>query len=293
MRLASSMRPCRHTAAVVLCLLWAPQAWSAACCVGTTSTIPTRVGECESGTIGIALAGEFSTGRWDRSGALATNTLADNGATATVGGGLRLGDHWQLGAAVPVRVNQRVGDEEQVWGGGLGDAEASVLWHPIDESPGRGRPPVPIFTLGVRTPTGRAWQESQRTLAEDVTGRGEVSVTLGAGLERTTQNWPWTLTIASSVATSVHDRTIRPELAVNAGIGRYLGTRWSLYGALSYIVSWSTESTHRTATAVRIVRGQALAWRGWLQVQSDLPIPELGRSNIRHVSTSAGAVWVF
>lgn len=283
--------------ALLLVLVGAGPARAGACCVGSTSTVPTRLGECETMLGGLSLGAETSLGRWDGTGRLAPSSLQDDALLSSLAGAWRWDRKGQLSMSLPLRLNHKGLEGEHLWGGGAGDLVATVLWDPFIEVPrgGLGRAsPVPILTAGLRLPTGRTWEQAEGLLLEDVTGRPGPGLLMGLSIERSLDASPWSLGVDSELAYD-HGH-LHPVLTFNGSLGRYLGTRWSLVGLARHERSWAMDgsggSASRTVLGGKLARGEPLDWRGWLGVEGDLPIPELGHSNLRQVSASIGLALV-
>jgi hypothetical protein len=273
-------------------------AWAAACCVGNTSTVPTRVGECEHWTTGLGLEAEHTTGQWDQNGALTQSALSEDALISTLGAGYRFDRDWQVGLTLPVRTNRRATTDALAWGGGPGDLQLLATWDPVEErpwTPGGEGSAVPIVTFGVRAPTGTAWDESDNALAEDVTGKPSPALLAGVQFERATHRWPWSVGLATE--SEVDDGAVHPAVSWGATAGRYLGTRWSVVSRLTQVASWSRSDSGSAVTltstgGLRLVRGAPLSWRGWVGSSASVPLPGMGISSARTVSVSAGAVLV-
>ena len=268
-------------------------AQAGACCVGSTSTVPTRLGECEKVMAGLSLGGETAVGRWDGEGALGSSSLQDDALIASVAAAWRWDRKGQVGLSLPMRLNHKGLEDQDLWGGGAGDLAANVVWDPFVELPtgGPGRAlPVPILTAGVRLPTGRTWEQADGALLEDVTGLPGPGLLLGLSMERTLDKTPWSLGVDSELARD-HDH-LHPTLTFNGSLGRYLGTRWSVVAVgrhqRSYALDGTGGSASRTVLGAKLALGKPLKWRTWLGAEGDLPIPELGHGNLRQVSASAG-----
>lgn len=262
----------------------------AACCVGSTSPFPVRVGECEKVVVGLGAGIEHGYGRWDRRGGVAGLGIAEDALTANVGAGFRLDRRWQVGLIVPVRANHRVGGETAVWGGGVGDVTLTALWDPMEEVY-QGAPTV-LLSGGVRLPTGRDWSESDGVLLEDVTGLPNPTVNLGVALERSLGKVPWMAGADASLGVGSLGK-LQPGVTAYGSVGTYLGTDWSLLGTASWSFSWaaadgSAAVVARPRVGARVVRGERLAWRAWASADVDVGAPYLGRSATQAVSVSLG-----
>ena len=256
--------------------------------MGSTGTVPTRLGECEHVTAGVSFTGEHAVATWDRAGNVVAHPQPDQGIIGSFGMGVRLNRQLSITANLPVRLSHR-GHGASSWGGGIGDASALLLVDPLEERP-KG-PPVPIFMLGVRAPTGVDWTESKSPQAADITGLPGVSVNLTAQLERTLNKTPYTLSFTGGVPFGAP--VMRPTFTVSGTVGRYLGTSWSVLGGLRHQMNGlGTDRSHRTVVSARIVHGRPLSYRFYASLESDVPSPFLGRSNPLFVRGSVGGVWV-
>lgn len=204
----------------------------------------------------------------------------------------------EVGMSVPVLLNHRVSQSNSAWGGGAGDARLFVIWDPAIEVGRAGdKPvlPVPVFTLGVRLPTGRGYADASGTLLEDVTGVGRPALLLGAQLERTVDRWPWAIGLYTDLGLGTD--SVQPVVNANASLGRYITQRWSVMASIRATAAWADASRVDTASArtvlgARVVYGKVQAWRAYAGVEADLAAPFLGRSSNTYVSFGVGVVWV-
>lgn len=269
-------------------------AHAAACCVGSTSPFPIRVGECEHVVAGVSSGYERAIGRWDGAGDVVPVGVDESAVLADLGVGVRLNRRWQVAGIVPMRANQRVGSAGALWGGGVGDATAMVVWDPTEEV--AEGPPTPVFTASVRVPTGRDWTQADGALMEDVTGLPNPAGTLGVTLERSIGQVPWTVGVDGTLGAS-SEGDLQPAFSVSGSVGRYLGTSWSVLGTASWAASWaaadgSADMVARPRVGARVVYGQRLAFRAWAGTDWDLAVPGIGRSATQMASASLGVALV-
>lgn len=282
--------------------LWLSQpAHAGACCVGSTSTVPTRLGECERGMAGLALGVERSYGQWSSAGQVTASSLQDDALVATLAGAWRWDRKGQIGLSLPARLNRKATDTTEAWGGGAGDLRVLGTWDPLNEWARGGEQaplPVPILTGGLRLPTGTSWQEADGALLEDVTGLPGPAAVLGVSIERTLDRTPWSLGVESELGTVAHDdgRHLHPGFYGWLNVGRYLGTRWSVSGTLAHQESFAVgepgSRTARTSLGARVTTARPLKWRAWAGGDADLPIPGLGRANLQRVQLGLGLALV-
>ncbi len=282
------------TAALLVALLTASPAHAGACCVGSTSVVPARLGECERWVLGLSTVAQRSVGRWDSSGQLSPSSLQDDSLTTELIGGWRWNRKAQLGLSVPTLINRKDLGEEPIWGSGLGDVRLSGLWDPLNELPrgveGVRAWPVPIFQVGLRLPTGRTWEEAEGALFEDVTGRPGTGLILAAGLERTLDRTPWSLNLGGELAPD--GEHLHSVLGLDASLGRTLGRRFSVSARASHqqtrVHGEDSGATRRSSVGISAVHGVPLRTRSWLALDADLPVPGLGQNNLRAVRAGVG-----
>jgi hypothetical protein len=267
----------------LLGLLLCGRARAGACCVGTTSTVPTRLGEGEHWLAGVGVKAERALGLWDSSGAVTDISMTDEALIATLAAGWRWSPRGQVFATLPTRLNHRAAGDIDEHAAGLSDLRLGVTLNPVAESV-TGHRPVPMITLGARLPTGEDWTDSQDALQTDVTGLVGPAVIAGVTAERTEGKTPWSLGVDAEAGGS------GTALGGSAAIGRYLGTRWSITGGLRTSATLAGGSTTtRTNTGLTLTRGQALRWRAWISADTDVPLDGLGRGTTRQAHVGLGA----
>lgn len=290
-----------HRLALTAALLIAPAAAEAgACCMGATTTLPARVGPCEKGIALVSVVGEAAIGRWDNATRSRPTALRETGVLTTVGLGVGLTRRWQLGATLPGRWNQRRIGDQQSTGLGFGDVRVQAL-HVLREGRPRvmdtpARPDV-LLGFGLRLPTGRSWHRSDDALLADVTGLPGPAGTFFLGVEQTTTgDLPWFVGLSGEVGGL--RRQVFGLFTATGGVGQYLGNQWTILGLLSHtatIGAFQDALGHAAATTagLRVVTGRTLAWRGWINLSVDLPIPGLGRDRQQLFVGGGGiaAVW--
>lgn len=282
------------TTATLFALVATSPAQAGACCVGSTSVVPARLGECETWVVGLSSTGQRSVGRWDAEGAVVPSSLQDEALTTELFGGWRWTREAQLGLSVPTLINRKGVGEDEVWGSGLGDTRISGLWDPLDELPrgvdGIRAWPVPIVQAGLRLPTGRTWEEAEGDLFEDVTGRPGTGLIVAAGLERTLDRTPWSLNLGGEL--SPDGEHLHGVLGMDASLGHTLGRSFSLSARASHqqtrVFGEEGGATRRSSVGISAVHGVPLRTRSWLSLDADLPVPGLGQDNLRAVRAGVG-----
>ncbi len=270
---------------MLLLLALSGDAKAGACCVGTTTTTPTRLGHCEVWLAAMSVGGESSIGRWDAERQLSDSSLAERDLVGNLGAAWRWNRKGQVALTAPVRFGSRAAGDTSELGGGPGDLRALVLWTPIEE----GSRPAPAFTVGTRLPTGRSWAEGETKLGADVTGLQGPAVFGQAALERTTGKYPWAVGVDAELG-------IDEPLLVGGVLtgGKYVGTAWSVSGSVRHAVTVADEGlgTAYTRLGAGLTRGQQRAWRAWAGGEFDLPLPGVGLSRSRYASVGVGAAVV-
>lgn len=265
----------------MIALLLAAVAWAGACCVGSTSAAPTRAGPCEHVVAGVDLRAEASVGRWDAAGALRDSSLAERSGVATLGAAWRWDRRGQIGLTVPVWLTYKAADALAGWGGGPGDLRVAASWDALPEGSHGG----PVLSAGIRVPTGRSWREAHGHLLEDVTGQPGAAALAGAAWERTLGSVPWSVGLGAELGED-------PVVTAGVGVGRYLGSRWTVLATLRHTQTWAGAPAARTTAGARLIAGRRLAWRAWLGFEADLPVPLLGWSSMRSIAASGGVAAV-
>lgn len=288
--------------------MWSSLAWmlavpgeaaAAACCIGSTSTVPTRLGECERASVGLGLKAQQLVGVWDRAGSSAPSSLSETTFTMGLAGALRIDRRLQLALQAPFLANHKQAGPSDAWGGGFGDVTVGALWDPVEETvdPDALSLPVPVVGLGVRAPTGRSWEQSDSALLEDVTGSGHPALTASLQFERTMDRVPWSLSAQGEVA-AAHGGEASSVMRYDFAVGRYFGTGWSALAMAGHQRARATLSDASTASSstevgLRVVRGQQRFWRAWAGASLGLPIKGLGHSTGRYNNLAAGFVRVW
>jgi len=273
--------------------LIASAAYAASCCVGSTTSLPLRVGGSEQAVVGLTGAAEVGLARWDRAGAVVGSGLAEQAASVELGAGLRLGGQWQVGLALPARFTHRAASVSEGSGGGVGDLRAAALWEPVAENVGGSW--VPVVRGGVRVPTGRDWTESEAVLLQDVTGLQGTAGLIGVQIERLQGGTPAFVGLQGELGSA--DDRLQPVLSPSIGVGRSLSERWTVLGSFAWTASWAPTSatggfTARPTAGARLVHGGD-GWRGWISARCDVPVPGLGRSVLQLGSLGGGLAKVF
>lgn len=274
-----------------LLALWSAAAHAGACCVGTTTGVPGRLGPLEHVLVGGDVGGEFSVARWRADRSVGGASPRDEALALQLGVGVRLTRAFQLVLSAPLRADFRQATGISDRGVGFGDVGLSSFWmvgwegHRANDHAGA---PAVSVVLGTRFPTGRSWLESDSPLLADVTGRPGVGLRAGLIVERTLGSHPWYVQLDSDVPVPSGS----PLISASVGVGKYFGTKWTLMGSASWQHTFGAADTERSTLAVRLIRGERLRWRAWGLVAADLPIPGAGMENPINVSISAGAAWV-
>ena len=264
-------------------------AHASACCVGTTTTLPTRLGRCESAAVGVTVGGLASGSRWDASGAVGPSSLTERSLTAELLGAWRWSRNGQLGVAVPGALRTLEGAGASELGYGVGDVRVGALFERDEGSMG-------YASTTVRVPTGRSFDASDMALGADVTGRSGVGLTLAGGVEQSEGLWPWNVQLTTTLDARAQGLQTTPMLSVSAG--RSLGPALSVAGSVSHRESLTRSATglHRSAdtrVGALAVRGAQNRYRLWLGASSSVPLPILGADQAVEATVSGGYAKLF
>ncbi|MBL8916748.1 MAG: hypothetical protein JNM17_38960 [Archangium sp.] len=209
---------------LIACVLVAPAAHAAACCLSVSVVGTGRLTAWEAGAAGINSSFSRATGRWTSSGTWRSfeGTLLEDELRFEAWGIVRLADAWQLSARVPWVVGFRAAGDERSVGTGPGDVSAAIRWEAIPLGTYLHVPGF-AFTLGVAGPTGRRPEQSTDALGASVTGRGVFAGSFGVTVEET---WsPWFARLDAGVLVAA------PFRRVDTGATQWLGP--ALQAALS------------------------------------------------------------
>ena len=192
------------------------------------------------------------------------------------------------GKALAHRFQHRVAGDLVDDGAGVGDLIAGVTVDPLEErlGPHGGGLPVPVVTLSLRAPTGRDWTDSDGPLLADTTGVEGFGGRAAVQVERT-MGTPWWL--GTDLALDPH---LPARIGVAGGVGRYLGTDWTLSGTLRHERQLTADGTARTLVGARVIRGQRLAWRAWVGAGTDVGLSGLGADLPVLASADLGLAWI-
>jgi hypothetical protein len=276
-------------------LAGAAVAHAGACCVGSTTTVPARVGECETVVAGVGVAVEHGAHRWDSGGTLARSSLTEDAVVTTLAAGWGWDRKGQVNLSAPMLTQWRRAGDLTSSATGAGDLRVTALWDPLNEEPrsnGRIAPPVPVFTVGLRAPTGRSWAASTDPLMADVTGLHGPAAILGAQLERTLDKTPWSVGVFEELGATDHG--LHPTTRAFGTLGRTLGRDLSLVATAQHIRTSDGEgpAATRTSGGLRATVGRRMRWRAWAGVDQDLPLAGLGRDNALLTRAGVGALVV-
>jgi hypothetical protein len=238
---------------------------------------------------------EHAAARWDSAGAVAASSLVEDAVVTSIAAGWAWDRKGQVNVQMPFRNQWRRAGDLRSAASGAGDLRLTALWDPRTERPRGGDAPalpVPVFTLGVRAPTGTAWTDAADPLMADVTGLEGPAVIVGAQLERTLDRTPWSIGVFEELGAT--DRGLHPTTRALGTLGRTLGRRWSLVATAQHIRTGDADGAvaARTSAGLRATVGQRMRWRAWAGVDQDLPLAGLGRDNALLTRAGVGALLV-
>lgn len=177
------------------CLLGAPALASAqACCTATGAGEFAVVGRCQSAVIATQLTYQHGLGTYtDRGDYRGIDHAQVDDVTLSLGGGFRpFHPQWQVYGSVPLRLQYRAfdaaGSDLRL---GPGDAAAGVRWTALQDAmgglalsdPSTLTPFLDLYAT-LKTPTGRAPEDTEVTTGADITGDGAWQLAAGAKLSK-------------------------------------------------------------------------------------------------------------
>ncbi|MCP4808485.1 MAG: hypothetical protein GY913_05750 [Proteobacteria bacterium] len=264
-------------------------AHASACCVASTSALPSRLGRCETTAVGVRVGGAGGNLRYDGDAQVQASSLKQLELSTEVFGGWRWSRWGQLGVRVPAALQYRATDALDERGGGVGDVRLGVLLETPEERAG----PTPVVALGLRLPTGTSWDQSSGDLGADITGRGGFGASGSIGLERTSSAWPWTVTVSTEMDRN-ESWLMSPQVA--ATLGHTLGPQWTASASLAHLRSFGlprSSDAASTRIGAQIVHGRSGQYRTWLAVGSDVPLAFVGQDRAIEHSGSVGYTRLF
>jgi hypothetical protein len=258
-------------------------AYGSACCVGATSAVPTRLGECERWLVGFGVGVEGASARYTPRFGISSPAPYEISFVQRFAAGVRVNSKFQLDLLASSRESWKWTNNLHEFGAGFGDLTVRAILEPVDERfvTGVRGPPVPILTIGLRIPTGRNSSQSKRPLLSDVTGLKGFSIPITLGFERTSGDLLWSTNIMADIPLL----TEIMELGMLGSIGRTIRPHWTVLGHGSYRWTLGPGSTAATTLGFRSVHQIRGRHRAWWGISSDLPVPGLGKD--RAIMTSA------
>jgi hypothetical protein len=271
---------------------WAGRARAQACCAGTGTVTPARLGAHELALAGIQARAAGVLGTFDEHG----HYVSSPSGTSEVDfeedafGAVRVLRRGQLALLVPLVETRRTARHVAEFGGGLGDINVSARYD--FTSAGEHRYVPGLAALGGLTlPTGRPPESSSKPLATDSTGIGAFQGNLGVAVEQYSGPWRFgaTVLVAKRTARSVQgvDETLGTQLTALGAVGY---TFWN-EAAFALVASYTLEdravinggtvpasARHMTLLSVAGLLPVSDAWRVQGSVFLNPPILSLGHN---------------
>lgn len=199
-------------------LLFAPQAFAAACCGGSIS-MPAMISGDDRMQIGLSRADTFITDDVDTSGTWNARREPEKLSTWTLDAAHIFNDRWQVGASVPLVRRERAGRSSS----GLGDLTANLGYEYLPDWDYNPLRPKGLAFLQLIAPTGNTAFESQDPLQLDARGRGFWA--LGAGTLLTKAWGPWDALASIAIHRSFKKKYSTPQSSgvLNPGWGGAVG----------------------------------------------------------------------
>ncbi len=225
-----------HRTAIALTLLAsmtgrAAPAHAQACCAGSGTVTPARLGLHERALVGGVVKAASVLGSWDQNGSYvpARPGSSELDLEQDLFGSLRLFPGGQLALLVPFVETHRKSRGKGELGGGIGDVNASGRWDITNAGASRW---VPGFALlvGLTVPTGKpADAKDIGSLATGATGTGAFQINGGLAVEQAFG--PWLVSVSGLVA----QRTARTVGEGDSAIHERLGPQWTVLAAAAYV----------------------------------------------------------
>jgi len=246
-----------------------------ACCAGSSTLTPARLGIHEDAAIGVMARGTGVLGSYDAAGKylVSPSGVAELDGEVDVVGTLRVLADAQVTLLVPVVATWRQVTGLSELGGGLGDLNLSGrydFWH---AGQSRVLPGIAVM-LGVTFPTGRAPEDATKLLATDATGVGAFQLTGGLALEQSFGHFIVNLTALASWRTP---RTVR-------GVDERLGAQFQGLLGVGYVFDNEASvalSLGQVASLDAVVQGQRVFGSGHglpsIGVSGSVPLGEAWR----------------
>ena len=284
---------------VVCVLAFALRAESAlaqACCAGGSVATPTRLAVYERVAVGFQTSARQVIGEWNAAGDVGRSTGTERSLDQTIAATFRLASRWQASASIPSVETFRSQEGVRAWGGGVGDATASVRYDALTLGEWLPWPAVGLI-LAATAPTGKPPERSEGTLGTDVTGAGTWEVAGAVHLEQTYHRayfavmgetaYRLSRTISASGMNVKQSYPLRGSATIWAGYALERGAAAAMYlrgfhqnEASAGSVSGSALNTAEARTTLGVA-GMAPFWDGWrvqCAVFSDLPFSGWGRN---------------
>lgn len=247
-RILNAALPTTCAALFALWALGAPQtAHAQACCAATGAGEFAVVGPCQKAVLGAQLSVEHGIGTFSDDGEFhALNDARVNDLILSLGGGVHVYKRsLQVYGSVPMRLQYRAWTSDAgEWSPGLGDLAGGVRWTVLEDTgtglnaddPASLIPYLDLF-VGLKTPTGRAPEDSDSLLGSDVTGDG--FWTPSAGLKATKFLTPnHVLSLNAAVAYPLERKVELPN-APRASFRRGLATDLGVSYVYLHNIFWS------------------------------------------------------
>ncbi len=218
-------------AAFALFLSWHSLARGQACCAGTGTVTPGRLGLHEVALVGVQLKGATELGSFDAKGRYASTPAGaaelDLEEDALVA--LRMFERAQLALLLPMLETRRASHGLSELGGGVGDLNLSLRYDFTLAGASRVMPGVALLA-GITFPTGTPSDAGNlRPLATDATGIGAWQASVGLALEQAIG--PWLLNATGIVAA----RTARTVTASETSVHERLARQWTALASVAYV----------------------------------------------------------
>jgi hypothetical protein len=222
----------RSQAAVALLLSWQTYANAQACCAGTGTVTPGRLGLHEVALLGLQAKAATELGSFDAQGRYAGSPAgaSELDLEQDFFGAVRVLNRGQVAVLVPLDETRRTAQGLSEFGGGLGDINLNLRYDFTLAGTSLVVPGIAALA-GITFPTGKPPDAPDlRPLASDATGIGAYQANFGLAFEQAFG--PWLVNATGIVAA----RTARTVESSGTTIHERLASQWTVLASVGYVL---------------------------------------------------------
>lgn len=219
-------------AVAALVLGWQSHARAQACCAGTGTVTPGRLGLHELALLGLQAKAATELGSFDAHGRYASSPAgaSELDFEQDLFGAVRVLDRGQIAVLIPVNETRRTSQGLSELGGGLGDINLNLRYDFTLAGDSVLLPGIAALA-GITFPTGKPPDAPDlRPLATDATGIGAFQANFGLAFEQAFGPW---LVNATGIAAVRSARTVTSS---GVSVHERLATQWTALASLGYVL---------------------------------------------------------